>query len=402
MNSVNDSLFEKDAAKPETFSTRRDFLKTATVAASSLAAGSLISCGTKTSAARTVKIGYVASKTGPLSPFAEADDFVLAGVRKLLADGLEINGVMHTVVIIDKDSRSNPIRAAEVTNHLINADKVDLLISSGAPETVNPVAEQAESNQIPCITNDAPWQGYFFGRGGKPETGFEWTYHFFWGMEDIVAVYTNLWQSLPTNKVVGALWPNDTDGNAFSDAAKGFPPALKKLGFTLVDTGRIAPSTNDFLAQISAFKKAKVEIVTGTLTPPEFSTFWSQAAQQRFKPKIATIAKALLFPTAVENLGQRGMNLSTEVWWSPSYPFRSGLTGQTCAEFCAEFESKTGRQWTPPLGMKHLHSSKSLSMSCGAPKTLTRERRCSKLSAARTIIRSSARSTGIRAHMETP
>ncbi|MGA3128382.1 MAG: ABC transporter substrate-binding protein [Candidatus Korobacteraceae bacterium] len=353
MNPEEDSPGNEAVVEHSTRSTRREFVKTAAVTAASLAAGSLISCGTTSNAARTVKIGYVASKTGPLSPFAEADEFVLSGVRKLLVDGIAINGIMHTVVIIEKDSRSDPNRAAEVTSHLIKADKVDLLISSGAPETVNPVAEQAEANQVPCITNDAPWQGYFFGRGGKPGVGFEWTYHFFWGMEDIVAVCTNLWQMLPTNKVVGALWPNDTDGTAFADASTGFPSTLKKLGFTLVDTGRLAPTTNDFLGQISAFKKAGVEIVTGTLTPPAFSTFWSQAAQQRLKPKITTVAKALLFPTSVESLGGRGLNLSTEVWWSPYHPFRSGLTGQSCLEFCAEFESRTGKQWTQPLGMKH-------------------------------------------------
>ena len=33
------------------------------------------------------------------------------------------------------------------------------------------------------------------------------------------------------------------------------------------------------------------------MIPPDFATFWSQAAQQGFKPKIVTIGKALLFPS---------------------------------------------------------------------------------------------------------
>jgi branched-chain amino acid transport system substrate-binding protein len=230
---------------------------------------------------------------------------------------------------------------------------VDIIVASDTPENTNPVADQAELNGVPCITTVAPWQAYFFVRRGKPDKGFEWTYHFFWGVEDIIAVYTNLWKSIPTSKVVGALWGNDADGNAFGDAAHGFPPALKQLGFTLVDTGRFPPSTNDFSAQISAFKKAKVEILTGVLPPPAFATFWSQAAQQGFKPKIATVAKALLFPSAVETLGSGGLNLSTEEWWSPNHPFKSGLTGQTAKELCAEFESKTGKEWTQPMGFKH-------------------------------------------------
>ena len=39
------------------------------------------------------------------------------------------------------------------------------------------------------------------------------------------------------------------------------------------------------------------------MIPPDFGTFWAQAAQQGFNPKVATIGKALLFPSAIEALG---------------------------------------------------------------------------------------------------
>ena len=89
------------------------------------------------------------------------------------------------------------------------------------------------------------------------------------------------------------------------------------------------------------------------LPPPAFATFWSQAGQQGFKPKIATVAKAILFPAAVEALGDRGANLTTEIWWSPSFPFKSGLTGQNSAELCAAYEDETKKQWTQPIGFLH-------------------------------------------------
>jgi branched-chain amino acid transport system substrate-binding protein len=350
MKPENDSTNKKAAAEHALLPTRRDFVKTAAVAAASIAAGSLISCRSTSSAARTIKIGYVAPKTGMASAFTEADDFVLDQMRKYLADGLMINGTKHPVVILEKDNRSDPNRGAEVASELIKSDKVDIITAACNANNVNPVADQAELNQVPCISNDAPWQAYFMGRGGKPEVGFDWTYHFFWGAEDIVAVYTDLWQMLPTNKVIGALFPDDPEGNTFS---AGFAPVLKKLGFTTVDTGRFQATNNDYSAQISAFKKAKTEIITGVLPPPAFTTFWSQAAQQGLKPKIVTMAKALLFPSSVNALGDRGLNLSTEVWWSPYHPFKSGLTGQSAAELCAAYEAGTGRQWLPPLGIKH-------------------------------------------------
>lgn len=333
--------------------TRREVMRNAALMTAAGALGGSLIGRPALAAARTIKIGYVSPKSGALAAFAEADDFVLGGVRRAIGDGIVVNGVKYPVEIIEKDSRSDTNRAAEVASELIKTAKVDLLVTANTPETVNPVSDQAELNGVPCITTDAPWQPYFFGRGGKPDQGFDWTYHFFWGAEDLVAAYTNLWGMLPTNKVVGALWGNDNDGNAFSDPKVGFPPALKAKGYTLVDTGRFQMSTNDFSAQISAFKRAGVEILTGALPPPGFATFWSQAAQQGFRPKIVTIAKALLFPSAIESLGERGLNLSSEVWWSPNHPFKSSLLGISAAQLCAEYEEKTGKQWTPPMGFKH-------------------------------------------------
>jgi branched-chain amino acid transport system substrate-binding protein len=56
----------------------------------------------------------------------------------------------------------------------------------------------------------------------------------------------------------------------------------------LVDPGRFQPLSDDFGSQISAFKNAGVEIVIGVVIPPDFATFWNQAVQQGFKPKVVT------------------------------------------------------------------------------------------------------------------
>ena len=67
-------------------------------------------------------------------------------------------------------------------------DEVDIILAQATPDTTNPVADQAEINEVPCITTNCPWQPYFFGRNGNPAKGFDYTYHFFWGLEDIIAV----------------------------------------------------------------------------------------------------------------------------------------------------------------------------------------------------------------------
>jgi branched-chain amino acid transport system substrate-binding protein len=302
---------------------------------------------------KVFKIGYVSPQTGPLAIFAEPDEFTLKQVRESLKDGITINGNTYAVEIIYKDSQSNSNRASEVASELILKDKVDIVIAASTPATTNPVADQCELNGVPCITTDTPWQPHFFGRGADPKVGFEWTYHFFWGLEDIIGSYTNLWEQIPTNKVVGVLFPNDSDGNAWGDKERGFPPVLKEKGFKVVDLGRYQSPSSDFSSYIYEFKKQGVEIVTGVIPPPDFANFWNQAGQQGFNPKIVTVAKASEFPMAIAPFGDRADKLSVEVWWSPQHPYSSGLTGQSSAQLASAYSKATGRQWSMPLGFKH-------------------------------------------------
>jgi branched-chain amino acid transport system substrate-binding protein len=299
-----------------------------------LAAGSALAASTSAfsplvfaAGPRTLKIGYVSPQTGPLAPFGEADRFTIQQMQAALKNGIVIGGKTYPVSIVVKDSQSNPNRAGEVANDLILKDKVDIMLVSGTPETANPVSDACELNEMPCVSTVVPWQPWFFGRKGDPKKGFRFTYHFFWGLEDVIAVFTGMWQSVQTNHSVGGLFPNDGDGNAWGDAKLGFPPVLAQKGFTLKDPGRFQSMTQDF--------------------------FLVQARQQGLKPKIISIGKALLFPTSIEALGDLGDGLSTEVWWSPSHPFKSSLTGQSARQVADDYERITSKQWTQPIGFAH-------------------------------------------------
>ncbi|WP_312412764.1 ABC transporter substrate-binding protein [Shinella sp.] len=330
--------------------TRRDLLKSA-AATGALAATSGLAMPALAQDA-PIKLGYVSPQTGPLAAFAEADKFIIDGFMA----ATKAAGLNYEVVV--KDSQSNPNRAAEVAKELIVSDEVNLVFVASTPETTNPVATTCEAEEVPCISTAAPWQPWFIGQQANPGDPASWkpfnsAFHFFWGLEDVIAVYTNMWGQLETNKKVGGLFPNDGDGNAWGDKAVGFPPVLEKLGYSLNDPGRYQNLTDDFSAQINAFKSDGSDVITGVMIPPDFTTFWNQAQQQGFKPKVASIGKAILFPQAVEALGRNGHNLSCEVWWSASHPFKSSLTGQSAGDLAAGFTKATGRPWTQPIGFVH-------------------------------------------------
>ncbi len=330
---------------------RRDFLIRGTAAA--FAAPAILRHTRAYAATPTLRIGHVSPRTGPLASFAEADDYVLEAIQQAFNAGLENNGKNWKLEIISKDSQSNPNRAAEVAADLILSDEVDILVAASTPDTTNPVADQAEINEVPCITTDCPWQPYFFGRNGDPSVGFENTYHFFWGLEDVIANFLDMWDGSGVGKSVAGLFPNDADGNAWGDAELGLPKPLAAAGYALTDPGRYPPMSQDFSNMIGAYKAAGCEIVTGNMIPPDFATFWAQCAQQGFSPKIVTIGKALLFPSVIESLGDRGDGLSSEVWWSPNHPFSSSLTGASAQQLANGYSEASGRPWTQPIGFKH-------------------------------------------------
>jgi branched-chain amino acid transport system substrate-binding protein len=313
----------------------------------------MVSSGLAWSAEKVIKIGYISPQTGPLAGFGEADDYIINEVREQLKNGIQIGGDQWHVEIVAKDSQSSSNRASELAAELILRDEVHMILVGGTPDTTNPVSDQCEVNEIPCISTVAPWQPWFLGRGGNPEVGFDYTYHFFWGLEDVIGNYTALWDEVNQNGNVGGLFPNDGDGNAWGDKTVGFPPVLEQKGMSLTDPGRYQNMNDDFSSYINAFKNNDVEIITGVMIPPDFTTFWTQAIQQGFKPKVASIGKAILFPSALEALGDNGHNLSSEIWWSPNHPFQSSLNGMSAKQLANGYSTATSKQWTQPIGFVH-------------------------------------------------
>ncbi len=183
------------------------------------ALASVAPMGVARAAPRPVKIGYVTPTTGPLAPMGEADDYILKSVREALKTGIVNPAGTYPIEVIAKDSQSNPNRAAEVAGELILQDGIDFMVVGATPENSNPVCDQCELNGVPCISTTTPWQPWFFGRGGDPAKGFQWTYHYFWGIEDILEVFTSIWKQIDTNKKVG--------GSSLPTTATATPGAMQ-------------------------------------------------------------------------------------------------------------------------------------------------------------------------------
>ena len=318
--------------------------------------GSLLSaCGSGIKGAgsggKAITIGWIHPLTGPLAGFGAPDNWVIGKIKQTTPyqKGFKIGSKTYPVTIKSYDSQSSPTRAGDLAKTAILSDKVDLLLVSSTPETVNTVASQAETLGTPLVCANVPWEPWYINLGGnplKPTLKPKYVVMYFLGAEHLIKCFIPMWNrihsQLHTDKIVAAAFPNDADGNAFRAV---FPPIAKAAGYTFDLSAPYPDNTTNYTSMISAFKAAKADFFTNVPLPPDFATMWKQAAQQGFKPKLATVAKVLLFPPDAYALGPLAYNVATDAWWVPSLPWTSVFTGETCQQMANEFETSGHGQW---------------------------------------------------------
>ena len=321
------------------------------------ATGSSTSSTAGASTAKEIVIGFIHPLTGALADFGTSDNWIVSKIAATsqYRNGFKIGGKTYPVTIRSYDTQSDPNRAGDLASQAILTDKVDLIVTSSTPETVNPVATKAEALGTPLICGNVPWQAWYANLGGNPTPG-KSTFKpkssivYFLGVNDLCGAFIPMWNKihaqLGTDKVAACAFPNDSDGNAFRAA---WPIFAKAAGYTLVDPPPYTDGLTNYSSLINTFKSGKCDFFTNVQLPPDFNVFWKQAAQLGFKPALATVGKVLLFPSDVKALGNLVNNVATDAWWAPGMPWMSSLTGETCTQMANAYEADTGQQWVQSL-----------------------------------------------------
>ena len=300
---------------------------------------------------REIKLGIDQAITGPLAVLAIAEPWAQGLIEAKFKDGIVCgDGKNHPVKIVLRDAQSDPARAAQVAGDLILNDKVDMLMAGSGPAVCNAAADQAESLGCPFLGTNNPWTAFVYGRKNDGKTPFKWTYLHSLGGEQMHMCLADAFNKIPNNKKVALLFPNDADGQAQADAKTGVPPVYQAFGYQVVVPPLYPPGTEDFTSQIAEFKKAGCDLLSGAVTPPDFSNFWSQSLQQGFHPKVPSMTLAIGFPMALEAMGNSGLNLMGEGGWNATWPFTDWITGMTCQQLADQYEKDTGQQWVPAIG----------------------------------------------------
>src|SRR5579859_5740848 len=245
------------------------------VGAGSLAVGTgglLAACSSKikgsgtSSTTKAITIGWIHPLTGALSGFGAPDNWVISKIKQTTpySKGFKIGGKTYPVTIKSYDTQSSPTRAGDLAKQAILTDKVDLLLASSTPETVNAVASQAESLGTPLVCSNVPWESWYINLGGnpaKPTLKPKYVVMYFLGAEHLIKAFTPMWDrihaQLHTDKVAAAAFPNDSDGNAFRAV---FPPIAKAAGYDFVMSSPYPDGTTNYSSMISQFKASKADL----------------------------------------------------------------------------------------------------------------------------------------------
>jgi branched-chain amino acid transport system substrate-binding protein len=338
---------------------RRGVLRGIGAGAAVLGAGGLLEAcssgikGAGSSSTKAITIGWIHPLTGDLAGFGAADNWVISKVKATSAykNGFKIGGKTYPVTIKSYDSQSSVTRAGDLARTAILSDKVDMLFASSTPETVNAVASQAEALGTPLVCANCPWESWYLNLfpKGNPTAATEkakYVVLYFFGAEHLAECFVPMWNrihsQLHTNKVVAAAFPNDPDGNAFRGV---FPPLVSAAGYDFKMSSAYPDGTTNYTSMITQFKADNADFFTNVPLPPDFATMWKQSLQQGFKPRLATVAKVLLFPTDAYAMGSEVYNVATDTWWVPTLPWTSSLSGENCQQMASEYESAVGTQW---------------------------------------------------------
>lgn len=225
------------------------------------------------------------------------------------------------------------------------------------------VADTCDALGVPCVSTTFPWQAYAYSRATDIGHRFDWTYHFAWGLDDIAAVFADIWERLGGGVTVGCLWNDDLQGRLLRHRRHGFVPAAARRGHSLIDPGGYREPAADFGPAIEHLRRHGATVVTSAATATDLALFHRQAREAGRLPRLITCSRWLAYPHVRPQNGDApgtraehelaDARVATLVYWTPDHPHRSSLDGTTAGELAAAYQQGTGRPWLQPLGLAH-------------------------------------------------
>lgn len=236
------------------------------------------------------------------------------------------------------DDESDPGKAAAAAEKLINAEKVDFLLSTSSTPLVMATATTAEKYKkylqaTACII--PPWQGQKF----------KWSSLFFFDMKTFSDVPFLVMKTLPADSKVerpALLMDDSPDGRNMRPL---FKASAEKTGFKLVADEEWAVNAKDYSSLILKLKEKKVDAIVTVGTTTDIITLIRQMKENKFSVKYFHGYKGTGQAAFAKALGKDSQYIVTDGMWSDNflYPKAQELGKQFYDKF--QRQSTTAGLW---------------------------------------------------------
>ena len=331
-------------AAPATTTTAAPATTTTTVAPASTTTSAGVETG------REIKVGVISPVTGAIAVFAIADKWGINLVKEYLGDEMVLgDGKKHKVSWLLRDTQSDDSRASQVTSDLILNDKADILSVGGSPTTAVPAAVMAETNKTPILCTNCPYGAIIFGRypdlKSPADCPDKYVFGSLFGVEQGTAALISVLNKLTTNKKAGLFLGNTLDTQAWQTPGIGFEDSLKAAGYTVTNPGYFNLGTEDFTSMINQYKKAGCEINVGSNPGKDFPNFWTQCAQQGYKPTVCNEMIGLGSYSDQLAMGAAAYGIIQIFTWHASWPYKDFISGMTNLQLADRYEKDFNAPW---------------------------------------------------------
>ena len=282
-------------------------------------------------ASKEITIGWIHPMTGSLAGFGYPDNWVIQQVMATsqYKNGIKIGGTTYKVNIKSYDTQSSVTMAGTLAKQAIQQRQRGPAARLLHPGDGQRGRVQAETLGTPLICSNVPWESWYVNLGGNPQKPTfkpKYTVMYFLGAEHLASCFMPMW-----NRIGEQVRQQPQGRRRLPErlrrqrVPRRVPRRRSRSGLHARHVDGVPDGLTNYTSMISQFKSHGDDFFTNVPLPPDFATMWNQALQQDFKPKLATVAKVLLFPTDAYAMGSKVYNIATDSWWVPSLPWHSSL-----------------------------------------------------------------------------
>ena len=260
-----------------------------------------------------VVLGTSLSLTGPLGSFGTLQR---QGYQQAVDDanadgGLDVGGTRRQVELRVLDNRSDPNTASAQARELILKDGSTALLGACTPPVIVPIAQVAESQEVPLVTSCAPVNAF----KGANEAGWQYSWDMFFSEQEQAESAARTVAGIDSNKKVALFTDTEPDGVVERPIYKA---ALEAQGAEVVGDYTFPPGTTDYSAFVNDAKSKGAELVVAQMVPPDGIALWKQMKGLGFAPKGAFVAKGGATQAWSDALGPLAEGTLSESFWAPS------------------------------------------------------------------------------------